>query len=180
MYLCSVFHISTNKKYEFMTARERLLKIIELEGKSSKQFAEMVGVSAGTISNIANGRNNASLDVLQRVRARFPKYAVKWVYEGLGDMYSDTYDGQDGQVCQDSQGSRSGQDSLGSHDRQDVELDLFIPEATKEELQPEAATLPIDGDGQSRAMNRPDVSLGVNRTITKIVVFYSDGTFEER
>lgn len=174
MYLCSVFHISTNKKYEFMTARERLLKIIELEGKSSKQFAEMVGVSAGTISNIANGRNNASLDVLQRVRARFPKYAVKWVYEGLGDMYSDTYDGQD------SQGSRSGQDGLGSHDRQDVELDLFIPEATKEELQPEAATLPIDGDGQSRAMNRPDVSLGVNRTITKIVVFYSDGTFEER
>lgn len=142
-----------------MTARERLLKIIELEGKSSKQFAEMVGVSAGTISNIANGRNNASLDVLQRVRARFPKYAVKWVYEGLGDMYSDTYDGQD---------------------EQDVELDLFIPEATKEELQPEAATLPIDGDGQSRAMNRPDVSLGVNRTITKIVVFYSDGTFEER
>lgn len=177
MYLCSVFHISTNKKYEFMTARERLLKIIELEGKSSKQFAEMVGVSAGTISNIANGRNNASLDVLQRVRARFPKYAVKWVYEGLGDMYSDTYDGQ---VCQDSQGSRSGQDGLGSHDRQDVELDLFIPEATKEGLQPEAATLPIDGDGQSRAMNRPDVSLGVNRTITKIVVFYSDGTFEER
>lgn len=175
MYLCSVFHISTNKKYEFMTARERLLKIIELEGKSSKQFAEMVGVSAGTISNIANGRNNASLDVLQRVRARFPKYAVKWVYEGLGDMYSDTYDGQ---VCQDD--SRSGQDGLGSHDRQDVELDLFIPEATKEELQPEAATLPIDGDGQSRAMNRPDVSLGVNRTITKIVVFYSDGTFEER
>lgn len=174
MYLCSVFHISTNKKYEFMTARERLLKIIELEGRSSKQFAEMVGVSAGTISNIANGRNNASLDVLQRVRARFPKYAVKWVYEGLGDMYSDTYDGQD------SQGSRSGQDGLGSHDRQDVELDLFIPEATKEELQPEAATLPIDGDGQSRAMNRSDVSLGVNRTITKIVVFYSDGTFEER
>lgn len=159
MYLCSIFHISTNKKYEFMTARERLLKIIELEGKSSKQFAEMVGVSAGTISNIANGRNNASLDVLQRVRARFPKYAVKWVYEGLGDMYSDTYDGQD---------------------EQDVELDLFIPEATKEELQPEAATLPIDGDGQSRAMNRPDVSLGVNRTISKIVVFYSDGTFEER
>lgn len=159
MYLCSIFHISTNKKYEFMTARERLLKIIELEGKSSKQFAEMVGVSAGTISNIANGRNNASLDVLQRVRARFPKYAVKWVYEGLGDMYSDTYDGQD---------------------EQDVELDLFIPEATKEELQPEAATLPIDGDGQSRAMNRPDLSLGVNRTITKIVVFYSDGTFEER
>ena len=66
-----------------MNERERLLKLIADNNMSAKQFAAEVGIQAGTISNIVNGRNNPSLDVMQRVLNRFRTLSSDWLILGV-------------------------------------------------------------------------------------------------
>ena len=89
-------HISvqliTNAKYRIvkniiMDGREKLIKIMQAEGLNAKQFAAEVGIQAGTISNIINGRNNASNDVVQKVLRRFENISADWMMLDRGPMY---------------------------------------------------------------------------------------------
>ena len=73
-----------------MTQREKLLKIMESEKMNAKQFAEETGIQAGTISNIVNGRNNPSMDVIQRVLNRFRSISTDWLVMDFGPMYRST------------------------------------------------------------------------------------------
>ena len=69
-----------------MNERERLLQVIEAEKMNAKQFAEEVGIQAGTLSNIISGRNNPSLDVMKRVLNRFRTLSSDWLILGVGSM----------------------------------------------------------------------------------------------
>lgn len=137
-----------------MNERERLLKVIEHEQLTSKQFAMEVGIQAGTISNIINGRNNPSLDVMQRVLNRFRTLSSDWLILGVGQMYRPNGEG--------------------------IETALFdIPPTIPEDKS--EAMLPISSSIVTTAINEQDVKPAQEeKTIQKIVVFYSDGTFEER
>lgn len=70
-----------------MDGREKLIKIMQTEGLNAKQFAAEVGIQAGTISNIINGRNNASNDVVQKVLRRFENISADWMMLDRGPMY---------------------------------------------------------------------------------------------
>lgn len=70
-----------------MDGREKLIKIMQTEGLNAKQFAAEVGIQAGTISNIINGRNNASNDVIQKVLRRFENISTDWMMLDRGPMY---------------------------------------------------------------------------------------------
>ena len=67
--------------------REKLIKIMQTEGLNAKQFAAEVGIQAGTISNIINGRNNPSNEVIQKVLQRFEKISCDWMMLDRGPMY---------------------------------------------------------------------------------------------
>lgn len=130
-----------------MNERQRLQQIMEAEKMTAKQFAEQVGISAGTISNIMGGRNNPSLDVLQAVLNRFRTINSDWLILGIGSMYRMNGDGP--------------QTSL---------FDLPPMEITKTELSPAPA--------QPQAENKPTPV--IEKKVAKIVVYYTDGTYEER
>ena len=70
-----------------MNERDRLVKIMESEGMSARQFSQEIGISAGAISNIMSGRNKPSLDVLQAVLRRFRAISCDWLIMGVGNMY---------------------------------------------------------------------------------------------
>ncbi|MCQ2341587.1 MAG: helix-turn-helix domain-containing protein [Paludibacteraceae bacterium] len=134
-----------------MNERQRLQQIMEAEHLTAKQFADQVGISAGTISNIMGGRNNPSLDVLQAVLNRFRTVNSDWLILGIGSMYRPN-GGQDGP-----------QTSL-------FDLPPVQPETP---AQPAPATAPT---AQPTAPNQPLAE----KKVAKIVVYYTDGTYEER
>lgn len=76
-----------------MHEKDRLATIMQKEGINARQFAERVGIQPATMSNILNGRNNPSLDVLQRVIYAFPTISPEWMFVGNGSMYR-SIDGQ--------------------------------------------------------------------------------------
>ncbi len=133
-----------------MNERQRLEQVIEAEKMSAKQFAQEIGIQGGTLSNIINGRNNPSLDVLQRVLNRFRTLSSDWLILGVGSMYRPNGEGPDNTL-----------------------FNIKPLEQTKKE--DETAAKPA-----SETQNMPVVAPAAAKTVEKVVIFYSDGTFEER
>ena len=141
-----------------MTHRDRLFKIMESQGMNAKQFALELGVSAGTLSNIFGGRNKPSLELLENTLQRFPYISCDWLILGKGDMYLP-----------------------GANPTTASERNLFseietAPQPAEEDVAAKLAA------GIKQVLQIPDkVPQGsTNRQVQKIVIFYTDGTFEER
>ncbi len=123
---------------------------MEAEHLTAKQFAEQVGISAGTISNIMGGRNKPSLDVMQAVLNRFRTINSDWLILDIGSMYRINGDG---------------------------------PQQTLFDIKPNdsdqpAATVPQSASS-TPATVAPTVT-PIEKKVAKIMVYYTDGTYEER
>lgn len=136
-----------------MNERERLVKIIESEGLTARQFAAEIGVSAGTISNILGGRNNASLEIMTKILNRFRTISADWLILGTGTMYR-----PNGGIVQTA--------LFGDMKPLDTEQNAD-----------ETEDLPVMPVKPTQPMNQP---MAAHKQVAKIVVFYTDGTFEER
>lgn len=135
-----------------MNERDRVLKIMQSEGMNAKQFCQEVGISQGTLSNIMGGRNKPSLDVMQAILRRFRGISCDWLIMGVGTMYvSGTHD--------------EGMRTLFGGENEAVEV-------PKEVAQPSVV---VNNSNISSA-----AAPSLSRTVDKILIFYSDGTFEER
>lgn len=135
-----------------MNERQRIEKIMEMEQMNAKQFAQEVGISAGTLSNILGGRNNPSLDVMQSILNRFRTIESDWLILGIGSMYRLQH--KDAGV-------------------------LFDIKPESDNSSQEESLSQISETAQS-ANNLVRKGVEQERRVEKILVFYSDGTFEER
>lgn len=135
-----------------MNERDRVLQVMQSEGMNAKQFCLEVGISPGTLSNITGGRNKPSLDVMQAILRRFRAISCDWLIMGVGTMYV-----------------------AGA--REEGVLNLFGSENEPVEAPKEAVVAPVVAVSTNLA---PAASPALKRTVEKVLIFYSDGTFEER
>ena len=136
-----------------MDERERLIEIMKSQELNAKQLSLELGVSAGTISNILGGRNKPSLEFLQNVANHFPFISPTWLFLGFGEKYIEGY--------------TPGSSELGHT--------LFSQAESSNK---------VEIPSEFRISNDTAISMAIQstsaRTVQKIVIFYSDGTFEER
>jgi transcriptional regulator with XRE-family HTH domain len=69
--------------------KERILRFLQLENKTSSQFAEEIGVQPSSISHIISGRNNPSLDFIIKMLGKYSNINPDWLLFGNGEMYRD-------------------------------------------------------------------------------------------
>ena len=136
-----------------MDERERLIEIMKSQELNSKQLSLELGVSAGTISNILGGRNKPSLEFLQNVANHFPFINPTWLFLGFGEKYIDGY------VPDSSEKWNNLFSQVESSNKVEIHSESHITNDT-------AVTMAVQSTS--------------TRTVQKIVIFYSDGTFEER
>ncbi|MBR5855207.1 MAG: helix-turn-helix transcriptional regulator [Paludibacteraceae bacterium] len=142
-----------------MNERDRVLQVMQSEGMNAKQFCQEVGISPGTLSNITGGRNKPSLDVMQAILRRFRTVSCDWLIMGVGSMYIAGH-ALDAPTIFD----------IEVKDGKNVgEGQLKMP---IQENKHESATM-------NQALGEP-TNAATLRTVDKILIFYSDGTFEER
>lgn len=125
---------------------------MEQENLSAKQFADEIGVSAGTISNIMGGRNNPSLEVMQAVLKRFGTISADWLIQDLGSMY---------------------RPAGGAIQRTLFDMAPIEPQKSEQE------ETPVSPSAQA-AQPAPEVKPVAEKKVAKIVLYYTDGTYEER
>lgn len=138
-----------------MDERERLIEIMKSQELNSKQLSLELGVSAGTISNILGGRNKPSLEFLQNVANHFPFISPAWLFLGFGEKYIEGY------IPSSSEAERT----------------LFSQGEPTIVVKNEAS---IDSLVSNHVVASVPMQSTSVRTVQKIVIFYSDGTFEER
>ena len=64
----------------------RIISIMNDENMNATQFAEAIGIQRAAMSHITGGRNNPSADVIARIIERFPNVNPSWLLSGIGSM----------------------------------------------------------------------------------------------
>ena len=65
---------------------ERIKQILSEKQLSASRLADMIGVPRSTISHILSGRNNPSLELVQKILDTFPDIPSEWLVRGQGLM----------------------------------------------------------------------------------------------
>lgn len=150
-----------------MDENERILHLIEMENMTSRQFAEVVGIKASTISNIASRRNKPSLDVLQRIKSKFPQVSSEWLFLGIGEPYTEKCDSQLSIAMPETDSNnRNGIET--KHEEKSTNGSLFTSQP-----QDSASAVKVN----TPQKNITPTSHG--RNIKRIIVFYDDNTYSE-
>lgn len=146
-----------------MDERERLIEIMNSQGVTAKQFSLELGISAGTLSNIIGGRNKPSLELLKSIAAHYPSIQSDWLFLGKGEMYTSDYEPPVSQI------------SMGEPDLFSQINNPSIVAPTQPLSQSETSLVSATTSMKDGERTAPSV-----RTIQKLIIFYSDGTYEER
>lgn len=139
--------------------KERLLKFLRNENKTSAQFAEEIGVQASGISHILSGRNNPSLDFVLKMLEKYKFLSTDWLLFGTGSMYKDP--------------KMQNLFDLSFQEKENsIEVHNNINESQK------------SSDSQGITKNIPsltpvDSTLKASSEVVKIVWFYDNNSFEE-
>lgn len=133
---------------------ERIMKIMEHEDLIASKFAEEIGIPHSTISHLLAGRNNPSLNLVTKILERFPSINSDWLLFGKGNMF----------------------------DKEPADQPNLFSEWEKHAIDPienaqEAKTL------QEKQLEsiQPPIPIQMStekKSIIKIMVFYSDNTYE--
>lgn len=69
---------------------QRILKIQKESKLDRKSFCEKLGISPAILSHISSGRNNPSLELIQKIIKQFSDINLDWLLLGKGKMRSTT------------------------------------------------------------------------------------------
>lgn len=138
---------------------QRLKHFLTAENLSQAQFADILGVAKASISHILAGRNKPGFDFMESIALHFPTLSLGWLITGKGKMYATDSAASSPALFFEEQPEEAHQ---ASHQRIDQESRISGQNAP-----------------QAQILNSVESKLNRSRSIERIIVFYSDGTFEE-
>ena len=181
----------------------RILLILKTQDLSSSQFADEISVQRSSISHILSGRNNPSLEFVTKILKRYPDINSEWILFGKGSMYKESIGKKE--VQNSNIKNISMQPDLFNLDKpeqveiqpiktdelhgdieyknlneeKNVKFENTIPEiqSIKEKISPEKTETKTEQ--KQKIEDKPKEIKTVQKTIEKIVIFYSDKTFRE-
>jgi len=157
----------------------RLQQFLIAENISQSQFADRIGVARASVSHIMAGRNKPGFDFIESMSRQFPTLNLDWLIMGKGKMYRDL---SKASLKEDVAESQIHNDSnLFESDS------IFAPEQAQGSPQARSDSFPKPSTvnaGQSHITESNTLSerrktLYPQRSVSKIVVFYDDGTYQE-
>jgi transcriptional regulator with XRE-family HTH domain len=72
--------------------KERIEKILAEYQLSPSRFADDIGIQRSGVSHILSGRNKPSLELIQKILARYPDISSDWLVQGNGPMKKEYFD----------------------------------------------------------------------------------------
>lgn len=159
---------------------KRIELVMQSQNLAPSQFADKIGVQRSGLSHILSGRNNPSLDFVQKVLLAFPDLNPTWFLQGRGRMYVNLSDSKAADFGQDS-ASVPGGNFVDRESPLASCIPGFVPMPERAEPvreNPEYA----DSDEPEEA-DTSAVGVGglfeEKPKVRRILLFYEDGTFEE-
>ncbi|KAB8153564.1 helix-turn-helix domain-containing protein [Kordia sp. TARA_039_SRF] len=128
---------------------KRLKKVIDYYDLSASAFADQLGVQRSSISHILSGRNKPSLEFVMKILSNFPEVELYWLLNGKGNFPA---------TDENKIAAASAPISKPKTEETSVQQSLSLEEKVISTI--------------------PSQTTSSEKTIDKIVIFYTDGTFE--
>lgn len=138
-----------------VTFATRLKEIMEYYDLTASAFSDEIDFNRSTISHLLSGRNKPSLDFVMKVLNRFPEVTVSWLLYGRGNFPSNI-----------------DQDKSEEMERKKSKMDLFQENIEEKDSIPLTSSIQKDLTFRSLDAKSPE------KKIKKIVIFYTDSSFE--
>ncbi len=71
----------------FMEMKDRIKQLMETQHLSQQSFADLLGISASTLSNILLEKTKPTLNHVEAIRSKFPSISIEWLLFGQGPMF---------------------------------------------------------------------------------------------
>lgn len=146
--------------------KKRIQEIINQEQLSASDFANKIGVQRSSISHILSGRNNPSLEVVQKILTAFSTLNSEWLLFGRGAMYKNAT-GKD---------LFSGSTSIYKEEQKKLTKPVLLQEESNNEK---------NQAPQNKEKSTPEIKESANKDLVKtnraerIIIFNADNTFIE-
>ncbi len=131
-----------------MEIKDRLLIIMDQFQLSASQIADNLEIQRSAISHLLSGRNKPSINILEKIIAKYPSISIEWLITGIGNPIKNTEVVKNEPVINKSIISEIPFDDEEIKENATEEKDNLIESAKKD------------------------------KTISKIVLIFDDNTFE--
>ena len=165
---------------------KRLEQFLSAENISQSQFADYIGMERASVSNVLSGRNKPSFKFIQNTMERYPTLNIEWLILGKGKMYyrdsqqtamdtppatemppkNDKTETGD-QTIRRKESYGSGSDGNDEHcSSSNLFSDNQLDELTQSTLNVRHSAVPLHSQPGARR-------------VSKLIIFYEDGSYEE-
>ena len=170
-----------------MDVKDKIAEIIKSEKLNNARFSAQIGIQGSTLSHILNGRNNPSLDVLKSILSRYPNISPDWLILDIGAKFRSEKHSQEPTLFDDIDQTPSlpivseliaAQKTASSlYSNQEIHPPVAV---STEQFKPKEETVaPVVAPTTIPPGYVPAVESSSKRGIRKIIVYYTDHTFEE-
>lgn len=143
--------------------KERIKHIIETENVSYTKFADMLGIQRSGISHIVNGRNNPSLEIIQKILEKFEYINTDWLLFGKGPMKKANFI--------EKQTSLFDENIIENTEEQEIT-------ENKEKINSISEQIIEDNTEVKKILHSPEDKIS-KKIIERVLIFYSDNSFKE-
>ncbi len=149
--------------------KEKLRLLMERLQLKPGQFARMLDINPAIISHILAERNKPGVDLLQRILSNFPQVSPDWLLLDSGEMFRNTQPNKNSIPAERLSSELSEQTLFASNAKANVQS------GTHSNL---AGTSNSTEHADLTQLSTQANSTTPNKTVTHVVLFYADGTFD--
>lgn len=169
--------------------KDRIRQLMEDQHLTQQNFAQLIGTTPATLSNIFNGKTNPSLAIVDGIHKSFPQVNVYWIMYGTPPMYnsqrgtdasSNTMNGVEGGSPEKATGSLKAEHQ-GRGDSLEATLDFSASTAQASPTSSSLFDVPsehVNNTPKNEAQKVVKIIDKPQRRITEIRIFYDDQTWE--
>jgi len=158
----------------------RLKQFIQMEGISPASFADSLGMQRSGLSHLINGRNKPSYDFISKMLATYPELNADWLILGKGKPYKNSSHNDELPEPPQNEPPMGGLFSNPQPEDNAIFPGQYAESQMNEEAQPIPEPLENPILEAAPTVDRQIPQPAARKSISKIIIFYSDGSYEER
>lgn len=147
----------------------RLKQFLTMENLSPARFAEVMGIQRSGISHLLAGRNKPSFEFIQKMMSAYPEINYEWLILGKGRPYKNdrppVKSMENTDLFTESPENDTAVEPSFFAEKQLIDDEFSLSQPAENRILDTQATL---------------VPPKSSRKITRIIVFFDDGTYEEK
>lgn len=156
----------------------RLKQFLAAENITQSQFADKIEVVRASVSHVLSGRNNPSYEFIKAIMANYPTLNIEWLMFGKGKMYKGG--------TEDNKVKTQQIESKNCNSNSEYEEDQLFKDYLIEDTAHEVDDTPLSTSDEPqvplsflKSITESTKPAAVKRTVSKIIVLFDDGSFQE-